>query len=342
MTAPDQSTIRPPDDLSMNETPYAPLPSVRKVVTDAAGFLNRYPDHASSGLTAALSRRWDVDPSQVLIGPGSAGLCQHIIGGLGPARREVVHSALSFEAYPLLIANGGARPIAVPANGYRHDLDAMAAAITDETRCVLVCNPNNPTGAVARRDEIEAFLAKVPSDVVVILDEAYHEFVTDPLVPDGLDLSRTHENLIVLRTFSKAYGLAALRVGYAVGAAAVIGRARMMNAVFFPSGPGQSAAIASLEPAAEAELRGRCADLAVERARLSEALVAEGLVVAPSEANFLWLVVGADAEAFATRCRDAGILVRAYPGHGVRVTIGSREANDRFRAVVRQMALAAS
>ncbi|SCF45245.1 histidinol-phosphate aminotransferase [Micromonospora matsumotoense] len=325
---------QPPADLSMNETPYPPLPSIRRIVENGAGALQRYPDRTSSALVGALSARLGVGPEAILVGPGSAGLCQHLVQALGP-KPEVVHPALSFEGYPLIIRNVGARGVPVPMDGYRHDLPAMAAAVTDQTRCVLLCNPNNPTGAVLHRDEIEDFLARVPADVPVIIDEAYREFVTDPQVPDGMDLYRAHGNVCVLRTFSKAYGLAALRVGYAVVPPRVTPLAAMTGAVFFPNSLAQAAAVASLDEAVTPELTRRCAELAVSRSRLIDDLRGLGLTVAPSEANFVWLPLGERATPFADRAREAGILVMAIPGAGVRITVGTGEANARLCAFVR-------
>ena len=320
-------------DLSMNETPYPPLPNVRRIVEDGAGRINRYPDHATGALLAALSARLEVPQAQIVVGPGSAGLCQHLIQALGPQRGEVVHAVLSFEAYPLLIANAGARPVPVPLAGYRHDLAAMAAAVTPDTRCVLLCNPNNPTGAVLHRAEIDEFLDRLPPEVMVIVDEAYREFVTDPDVPDMVQHAKGRENVCVLRTFSKAYGLAALRVGYAVAPPGVATATRMLGGVFFPNSFGQAAAVASLDTVAEAGLATRCAELARYRQQLTERLLGLGLPVAPSEANFVWLPLGTDAEPFTERCRRAGILVRGYPGLGVRVTVGDTGANERLCAV---------
>ncbi|MFK3984771.1 histidinol-phosphate transaminase [Micromonospora sp. NPDC050397] len=323
------------EELAMNETPYPPLPSVLRLVRQQAERLNRYPDHLAGELVAALARRLDVPAAQVLVGPGSAGLSQHIVASLGPERPEVVYPALSFEGYPLIVANAGARPVPVPLDGYRHDLDAMAEAVTERTRCVLLCNPNNPTGAVLGRAEIEAFLDRIPPEVVVIVDEAYREFVTDPDVPDALDLYRAHDNVCVLRTFSKAYGLATLRVGYAVAAPRITARARMVGLVFYPGGLGQAAALASLDESVGAELAARRDELVAARRALRDGLLAAGLPVAPSEANFLWLPLGADAVDFADHCRRAGILVRPYPDQGVRITVGTAEANQRLLAVAR-------
>ncbi|SCG33803.1 histidinol-phosphate transaminase [Micromonospora humi] len=329
-----RATVVDPADLSMNETPYPPLPGVRRVVADGAAALQRYPDRTSSTLVSALSARLGVGPEAIVVGPGSAGLCQHLVQSLGP-RPEVVHAALSFEGYPLIVRNAGARAVPVPMDGYDHDLPAMADAVTDRTRCVLLCSPNNPTGAALRRDRVEAFLGRIPADVPVVLDEAYREFVTDPAAPDGMELYRSYDNVCVLRTFSKAYGLAALRVGYAVVPPRLAAAAALTGAVFFPNALGQAAAVASLAPDVTAELTHRCTELVASRTRLVGALRGLGVTVAPSEANFVWLPLGERAASFADRARAAGILVMALPGAGVRITVGSDEANDRLLAFVR-------
>jgi histidinol-phosphate aminotransferase len=335
MSTPVSVDGRRPDDLSMNETPYPPLPSIRRLVQDGSGELNRYPDRRSVALVAALAQRLGVAEEAVVVGPGSAGLCQHLIQALGP-KPDVVHAALTFEGFPLFVRNAGGRSVPVPMDGYGHDLPAMAAAVSAETRCVLICNPNNPTGAVLHRSEIEAFLRQVPSGVPVVIDEAYREFVTDPDAPDGMDLYREHDNVCVLRTFSKAYGLAGLRIGYAVLPPPLAPLARLIGAVFFPGRLAQAAALASLQPEVTGELMSRCAELARSRTRLTGELRDLGLTVAPSEANFLWLPLGAQASAFADRAREAGILVWLVDGQGVRITIGSDEANARLVEVARQ------
>ncbi|HEX8304715.1 MAG TPA: histidinol-phosphate transaminase [Jatrophihabitans sp.] len=323
-------------DLSMNESRFGPLPSVRAAVERGAAHLHRYPSHTAAPLVSALARSLGVSPAEVLIGPGSAGLTQNLIASLGPDRGEVVYAALSFEAYPLMVVNTGCRPVPVPMagpGGLAHDLDAMAAAITDQTRCVLICNPNNPTGAVLGREELSAFLDRVPASVPVIIDEAYREFVTDPDAADGMLLRAGRDNVCVLRTFSKAYGLATLRVGYAVAPEAIAQRARMTNMVFYPGGLAQLAAVAALEPEAEKQVLERCAEFAGIRAQFTEDLRAAGLDVPDSQANFVWLPLGAGAEDFAARCQAAGVLVRAHPGQGVRVTVGTDEANRQLLSV---------
>ena len=327
---------RRPDDLSMNETPFPPLPSIQRVVTDGASSLQRYPDRLASALVAGLSERLGTPPDTLVVGPGSAGLCQHLVQAMGP-RPEVVHAALSFEGYPLIIRNVGATAVPVPMAGYAHDLPAMAAAVTEQTRCVLVCNPNNPTGAVLHQAELAEFLDRIPADVPVLIDEAYRDFVTDPDAPDGMELYRGRDNVCLLRTFSKAYGLAALRIGYAVIPAS-LQSVRMLGAVYFAGALSQAAALACLSPEVQAEVAQRCAELAETRARLTEQLTGLGLTVAPSEANFLWLPLAERAVPFAEAARQAGILVTALPDLGVRITIGSPAANERLCALVADQA----
>jgi histidinol-phosphate aminotransferase len=327
---------RSPDDLSMNETPYPPLPAVRALIEAGAATVHRYPDNFAGELVDAIAAHLCVDAARIAVGPGSAGLCQHLLRACGQ-RPEIVLPALSFEAYPLLVANAGARPVPVPMDGLRHDLDAMAAAVNDNTRAVLLCTPNNPTGAALRHDEVTAFLERIPPDVTVVIDEAYREFATDPSAVDGTALLDSHPNVCLLRTFSKAYGLAALRVGYALGGPATIGATRMTGMVFFPGALGQAAAVACLADPAQREMRARCAALAVARTALHDALRAAGVPVAPSEANFLWLPLGGASAAFAAHLRTAGILVRAYPDTGVRVTVGTDGAHARLLAAVSTM-----
>ena len=250
---------------------------------------------------------------------------------------EVGFAWRSFEAYPIITRVVGATPRTVPLDAeHRHDLPAMAGAITDNTRLVFVCNPNNPTGTAVTRTELKAFLDAVPPDVLVALDEAYREFVTDPDVPDGLELLAEHPNLVVLRTFSKAYRLAGLRVGYAVASAEVAQALRKVGVPFAVSAPAQAAALAALD--VEAELLAACRDVAVERARVVGELRSTGYQVPETQANFSWLPLGADAQRFAAHCAEQKVIVRPFAGDGVRVTIGSPEENDAFLAAASSFA----
>jgi histidinol-phosphate aminotransferase len=204
----------------------------------------------------------------------------------------------------------------------------MADALTDRTRVVVVCNPNNPTGTAVRRAELERFLDRVPGDVLVVLDEAYREFVDDTGVPDGVGLYRDRPNVAVLRTFSKAYGLARLRVGYAVAHPRVAAALRACTVPFGVSGLAQAAARASLR--ARPELLERVRTLVAERARVTHALRAMGRSVPDSHANFVWLRLGPRSAAFTDACGAAGIMVRPFGDEGVRITIGTPEQNDRM------------
>jgi histidinol-phosphate aminotransferase len=219
----------------------------------------------------------------------------------------------------------------VPLREHVHDLDEMADRITGKTRLVFVCNPNNPTGTVVHRDDLMAFLDRVPEDVIVGLDEAYFEFVDDPDVVDGMTLLEEHPNLVVLRTFSKAYGLAGLRVGYAIAADPAVATAlRQTQVPFAVSSIAQEAALASLEPQAEVQLMARVGQVVSERARVSAELLALGYEVPPSQANFVWLPLGTSATQWASGCEQHGVIVRPFAGHGVRVTVGTMAENDRL------------
>ncbi len=315
--------------LSSNENPYPPLPGVLEAAAAAAGQMHRYPDMACSQLTVELAKRLDVPETHLATGTGSVGVAQQLIQATCEPGDEVVYAWRSFEAYPIITQVSGARSVQVPLDaGERHDLDAMAAAVTDRTRLVLVCNPNNPTGTALRRAELEAFLDRMPSDVLVVLDEAYREFLRDPEVPDGLELYRDRPNVCVLRTFSKAYGLAGLRVGFAVAHEPVAAALRKTAVPFGVSQVAQEAAVASLR--AQDALMVRVDALVAERERVTAALLAQGWDVPDSQANFVWLRLGDRSTEFAAHCERAGVVVRPFAGEGVRVTIGETEANDIF------------
>ncbi|MEU0236614.1 histidinol-phosphate transaminase [Nocardiopsis sp. NPDC006198] len=317
--------------LSSNESPYGPLPSVREAVARAAAELNRYPDPGAEELTSRLARRLNVPEEHLALGAGSVGMLQQLLEAVGEPGAEVVYAWRSFEAYPLLAGLAGVTPVQVPLKDEAHDLDAMADAVTPATRMVIVCNPNNPTGTTVREDELTAFLDRIPDSVLVILDEAYLEYVRDPRVPDGVDLYRDRPNVAVLRTFSKAYGLAAVRLGYLVGHPPVVDAVRKTLVPFAVNHIAQAAGIASLD--AEDELMERVAATVAERDRVRDALVASGWTVPPTEANFVWLRLDGDTLDFAAACAEAGVSVRPFAGEGARVSLGTPEENDAFLAV---------
>ncbi|GHJ29896.1 histidinol-phosphate transaminase [Streptomyces hygroscopicus] len=315
--------------LSSNENPYPPLAGVLETAANAAASLNRYPDLACTELIAELAGRFDVPLEHLATGTGSVGVAQQLVQSTAGPGDEVIYAWRSFEAYPIITQIAGATSVRVPlTDAEEHDLEAMADAITDRTRLIFVCNPNNPTSTVVRRAELERFLDRVPSDVLVVLDEAYIEFIRDERVPNGIDLYRDRPNVCVLRTFSKAYGLAGLRVGFAIAHEPVAAALRKTAVPFGVSQLAQDAAVASLR--SEDALRERVDALVTERARVWEALVAQGWTVPDSRANFVWLRLGERTADFAAACEAAGVVVRPFPGEGVRVTVGEREANEIF------------
>lgn len=318
--------------LSSNENPYPPLPGVMDAVVEAAGSMNRYPDMFATGLVGSLAERFDVPPEHLATGTGSVGVLQQVIQATAAEGAEVIYAWRSFEAYPIVVGISGATSVQVPLDAAaRHDLRAMAEAVTDRTRLILVCSPNNPTGPVVHHDELSEFLGRVPGDVLVVLDEAYHEFVRDPAAADGIRLYREHPNVCVLRTFSKAYGLAGLRVGFAIAAEPVADALRKTAVPFGVSGVAQRAAIESLR--LEDALIERVAELVAERDRVRAELVKQGWDVPVTEANFVWLPLGDDAVEFAAACDRAGIVIRPFPGDGCRVTVAEPAASDRLLEV---------
>ncbi|WP_449063193.1 histidinol-phosphate transaminase [Planomonospora algeriensis] len=316
--------------LSSNESPYDPLPSVVEAVARAAAEIHRYPDPAATALTEALAERYGVPPEHVALGAGSVTVAQQLFETVSEPGAEVVYAWRSFEAYPLLADLAGATSVQVPLAGETHHLEAMAEAITPATRMVFVCNPNNPTGTVVHAAELAAFLDRVPEDVLVVLDEAYREYVRDADVTDGLTVYRERPNVAVLRTFSKAYGLAGLRVGYLIANEPVAAAVRKTMVPFAVNHLAQAAAVASL--AAEDELLERVDAVVKERTRVREGLLAQGWTVPVTEANFVWLRLGERTLDFAQACAAEGVAVRPFAGEGARISIGTPEANDTFLA----------
>lgn len=321
-----------PYKMSSNENPYPPLPGVIDAIIDALGVSHRYPDHHSTELTAALAERLGVPDAHLALATGSVAMLAHLVQISCDAGDEVIFAWRSFEAYPIMAQIAGAVPVTVPLLADAgHDLDAMAAAVTDRTRLILVCTPNNPTGPVVHQDRMDAFLARVPRDVLVVVDEAYLEFVTDDHAVDGLATYRGRDNVALLRTFSKAYGLAGLRVGYAVAHEPVAAALRKVATPFGVSRVAQAAAVASL--AAEPQLQERVDALVGERTRVVSALRRQGFDPPAAEGNFVWLPLGARTGEFAQACATVNLSVRPFSDEGVRITIAEPEANDRLLTV---------
>ncbi|WP_107774079.1 histidinol-phosphate transaminase [Nocardioides sediminis] len=320
--------------LSSNENPYPPLPGVVEAATRAAEAMNRYPDMGNSALYDALSAKLGVPTSDLAAATGSVALIYQLLNAFCDPGDEVVYAWRSFEAYPIAATVADARSVRVPvtADG-RHDLDAMAGAVTDRTKVVIVCTPNNPTGPAVSQSELDAFLARVPSRAVVVVDEAYLEFVRMDDAVDGVATYRAHPNVIVTRTFSKAYGLAGFRVGYAIAQAPLAGALRAVSLPFGVSSVAQAAAIASLE--AEPELLERVDALVAERSRVVDGIRAAGWEIPDAQGNFVWFGLGERTGDFAAAADELGIVVRPFAGEGARITIGETEANDRLLELAR-------
>lgn len=316
--------------LSSNELPYPPQDHVVAAIAHAAYAAHRYPEMTGQTLVEALAAHCGVGPEQIVVGNGSVALIQHLLDAVCEPGDEVVMPWRSFEAYPICAAVAGAHAIRVPLTAQaRHDIPAMLAAITPRTRMVMACSPNNPTGPALSATELAQLLEGVPRDVVVLLDEAYLDFVTDPDAAGGLERLATTPNLVIARTFSKAHALAGMRVGYLIAEPALAAAVRSVSTPFGVSLPAQAAALAALEEPVQAETARRCRAIAAERDRLAAALRDQGWQVPHAQGNFLWLPAGQDTTALAEHFGQAGILVRPFAGEGVRITVGTSRDNER-------------
>lgn len=320
--------------LSSNENPIAPLPGILEIIQAAALDVNRYPDPLTTELTSALAKRFDVSEDCIATGTGSVGVCQQIVQAVADAGDEVIFAWRSFEAYPIITTIAGAVSVRVPLNDQQgHDLDAMAAAITERTALILVCTPNNPTGTTVTQKEFDDFMQKIPADILVVVDEAYVEFNRDDTAVDGLAAMRKYSNVGVLRTFSKAYGLAALRIGFFIGPPAVADAVRKTAVPFGVSNIAQAAAVASLE--LEDELLKRVDQIVLTRQWFEEQLREIGFNLPASQANFVWLPLKERTDEFNQRCADVAVAVRPFSGEGVRISIGEREPLERVLDVAK-------
>lgn len=321
--------------LSSNENPYPPVPSIVAAVAAAAGDVNRYGDHRAADLRAALAGWLGVDADRIACGCGSVGLLQQLFLAYVDPGDEVVYPWPSFEAYPVDVAVTAATEVAVPLVDEAFDLDAVADAVTPRTKLVVLANPNNPTGTAVHVDDLRRLVERVPDDVLVVVDEAYREFVTADLGDPVHDLQPDHPNVVVLRTFSKAYGLAALRTGYAVADPSVVGELDKVLIPFAVNHLAQVASLAAIE--AEAEARVVIGRLVAERDRVVGALRDAGWEVPEAHANFVWLPLGERTDEVFPALERRGVVVRPFPGVGIRVTIGSPTENDRFLAVLAEV-----
>ncbi len=330
--AEDEHGIEDAIKLASNETPWGPVPSVAGALARSIEGVNRYADHRASELRARLAEWVGVDLDQITVGCGSVGILQQLFLTFVSPGDEVVYPWRSFEVYPVYTKLVDGVAVTPPLVEHRFDLDAVADAVTDKTKMVILANPNNPTGTAFSMSELGSLLDRTSGDVIVVLDEAYREFM-DPALGDPItDLCPHHPNLFVTRSFSKAQGLAALRVGYAVGHPDVIESVDKTLFPFAVNGMAQVAAMASIE--AHDEVMARVADIKVERTRMVAALRAAGHDVPDAQANFVWLPLGEATTDTCVELEKQGLVTRPFPGEGLRITVSSVEENDRVLAAL--------
>ena len=318
--------------LASNENPFPPLAQVQAAIQAASGQVHRYPDMFARALTADLAQfhGWD---GGIVVGNGSTAIIEKVLQAVVCPGQNVVYAWRSFEAYPIAVQAAGGESVQVPlTEAGAHDLEAMAAAVGPDTAAAMLCSPNNPTGVALTHTEVAGFLAKVPASVPVLLDEAYIDFVEMDDAVRSRELLDAYPNLVVLRTFSKAYGLAGLRVGYALCAKEFAGPLASIMTPFGVNLLAQAAASAALR--SQIQVRQRVAKIDEERARMLAGVRERGLQAPEAQANFIWLALGEKAVAFAEACEAQKLRVRTFPGEGVRVSVGEKAGTDRlFRAL---------
>jgi histidinol-phosphate aminotransferase len=314
--------------LASNESPDGPFPGVVEAAAAVLAGSNRYPDNDNRDLTGAVSEWLGVPGDHLWFGNGSVALLSHIAMAVGGPGTSSVYAWPSFVMYRIVSRWASSRQIEVPLANDAHDLDAMSEAVQEDTTVVYVCNPNNPTGTIVSAESLDRFIESVPESVLVVIDEAYHDYVTDDSYATAIPHSLRRPNVVVLRTFSKVYSLAAHRVGYGVAAASTIAELRKVQAPFSVTEVGQAAAVASLGNRAELERRVR--SNAASRHHLLGALAERDLAHTESQANFVYFELGVPGEESFARFSERGVIVRPMSGGWLRVTIGNESENRRF------------
>jgi histidinol-phosphate aminotransferase len=320
--------------LASNENPYPPVPSVITAMAEAAGRVNRYCDHLAIDLRTAIGAMVGMELDNIAVGCGSVGLLQQLCLAYLDPGDNVVYPWRSFEAYPVNVQMMGAESRQVPLVDHAFDLDAVAAAVDARTKIIMLATPNNPTGTAVSVDALRSMLAKIPDSVIVLIDEAYREFL-DPGFGDPVELLADHPNVVVSRTFSKAFGLAGVRVGYLVAASAIVDEVNKVLVPFAVNGIAQAGALAALH--ARAEYEPLLAGLRNERARVVAALTEAGWQLPDAQANFVYLPLGERTQAVYVEIEKRGVVTRPFAGEGIRVTIGTPEENDRFLATLAEV-----
>ncbi|WP_447970508.1 histidinol-phosphate transaminase [Nitrospira sp. M1] len=314
--------------LASNENPLGPSPKAQAVLAEGVATLNRYPDGGAHYLRRALAERWKVSADQLIVGNGSDEVISLLIKAFLAPGEEAVMADHTFVMYKLSVQGSHGVPVEVPLKDWRHDLSAMAAAVTDKTRLVFLCNPNNPTGTMVSMTEVDAFLAKLPDHVIVVFDEAYYEYVRSAEYPDSLQYVKQQRPVVVLRTFSKIYGLAGLRVGYGVTSTEIVDYVNRIRPPFNANSLAQLAALGALDD--EEHVATSRSVNATEMAILEAGLTKLGMVVIPSQANFLYFDTKQDGRQVFDGLLREGVIVRHIKGSMIRVTVGKPEENRRF------------
>lgn len=325
--------------LASNETPWGPVPSVAAALTESIGSINRYADYRATELRQRIAQWVGVDDAEVTVGCGSSGILQQLfLTYIGPGD-EVVYPWRSFEIYPIFAKLADGKAVTVPLVDHRFDLEAVLEAVGPKTKLVVLANPNNPTGTAFDMASLKVLLSAVGPDVLIVLDEAYREFM-DPALGDPIkELFPDHRNLVITRTFSKAQGLAALRVGYAVADQSVIDAIDKAQLPFTVNAMAQVAAVASI--AAHDEVMSRVELTKSERDRVADELRSRGWEVPDTQANFVYLSVGEATMNLSSELEKLGLVTRPFAGEGIRITISSPEENDRLLAGLAQVIAAA-
>ncbi|HEX2712032.1 MAG TPA: histidinol-phosphate transaminase [Candidatus Acidoferrales bacterium] len=325
--------------LASNENPLGSSPLAIEAAHKALAEANRYPDGGGYYLRKKLAARLDVEMDQILLGGGSTELIDIAARTLLNHGDEGVTSAGSFPMYYISIRAAGARLVEVPLRDFAFDLEAIARAVTPHTKLVYLANPNNPTGTMFTADALDAFLGRMPSSVVVVLDEAYYEYVERPNYSRSVESVRRGRNLVVLRTFSKVYGLAGMRIGYAIGPVALLEEMNKVRSPFNTSGVAQAAALAALDDAAH--VRRSIESNRAGLQQLGEGLAAQGVGYVPSAGNFVLVLLNSEAKPVADALLQLGLIVRPMRWMGfpnaIRVTVGTREENERFLSALAEV-----
>lgn len=317
--------------LASNEVPFGPLPGVAEAVAAAMGDTSRYADHDADVLAATFAESVGLPRPHVAVGPGSVGLLQQLTLAYAGPDDEVLYPWPSFIAYPQFSGVVAAQRVVVPLRRFSIDVDAVLAAITPRTRIVFIANPNNPISGALRSAEMRRLIDGVPPGCLLVIDEAYREFVTGADVPAALPYLADHPNVVVLRTLSKAFGMAGMRVGFLIGDPVVVAAVYATMIPFAVNGPAQAAALVALRQGDE--MRRRCAVIVAERRRAGQLLRRSGLGIPESQGNFWWLPAGASSAELAVALEQRGVVVRPFPT-GIRVTVGAPHENEAFLAAL--------